>query len=145
MGGDAPALVHDGAYWVQSITPRASGDSAEGLVDAISYADGYGESVAEPFQAPGSDPSPHTKQGTRWSAPLSVSPPRNALEVTLEGVDRATVYVEAAGLDPTQDLSLTVESDGPATLVLTGSFGDREVSVGAGTTERSLRLCGNSA
>ncbi|PSP99132.1 hypothetical protein BRC89_05475 [Halobacteriales archaeon QS_4_70_19] len=142
LGGDAPELVHDGAYWVHDISPRGTGDAAEALVDAVSHADGYGEPATEDFQGPGTDPAPYTKRGTRWSGALQRSPARNALDVTLEGTERATVYVEAAGLDPARRLDLTVESDGPATLVLKGSFGEREVQVDTGTSERTLRLCG---
>jgi pimeloyl-ACP methyl ester carboxylesterase len=141
LGGDSPALVHDGAYWVHDIEPRGDGDDAAGLVDAISHADGYGEPVPENFRGPGTEPAPHVKRGTRWSAPLSPSPARNALDVTLEGVDTATVYVEAAGLDPTRSLTLTVDSEGPSTLILMGSFGEQAIEVPAGTTERTVRLC----
>jgi dienelactone hydrolase len=143
LGGNAPELVHDGAYWVQEITPRGSGDSVEGLVDAVSHADGYGDPVAEDFRGPGTEPAPHTKRGTRWGAPLDVSAARNALDVTLEGVDSATVFVEAAGLDPARRLTVTVESDGSSTLVLKGSFGKRAVEVEAGTTETTVTLCGS--
>jgi dienelactone hydrolase len=142
LGGDAPELVHDGAYWVHGIEARGDDvETAEGLVDAVSHADGYGAPVTEDFRGPGTEPAPHTKRGTRWGAPLDESPAYNALDVTLEGVDTATVYVAAAGLDPTRRLDLTVDSDGPATLVLTGSFGERAVEVSAGRTETTVQLC----
>lgn len=143
-GNDHEPRVHDGAYWVQDIAPPGDGDAAEDSVDAISHVDGYGEPVTEDFRSPGTDPAAHTKRGTRWVAPLSTSAFRNALDVSLSGVDTASIYVEAAGLDPTRPLTLTVESDGPSTLVLKGSFGERAVDVDAGTTEHTLRLCGAS-
>jgi len=132
-------LVHDGAYWVHDIMPRE--DAGSGLVDAISRTDGYAEPLAEDFRGFGRDPDPHLKRGTRVLGRPDAGAGANELDVTLEGAGEATVYVEEAGLDPTQPLTLVVESDGPATLTLMGSFGERAVEIDAGTTERTLRLC----
>lgn len=132
-------LVHDGAYWVHEIEPRDGADS--GLVDALSRAEGYAPPRTENFRGLGTDPDPHLKRGTRVHEGPAAGPGANQLEVTLEGVGTATCYVEEAGLDPARPLTLVVESDGPATLTLAGSFGGHEVTVDAGVTERTFRLC----
>jgi len=132
-------LVHDGAYWVDDITPRE--DAASGLVDAISHGDGYTPRLTEDYRGVGRDPDPNLQRGTRVLDQTVREPGTNELDVTLEGVETATVHVEAADLNPGRAVVLTVESDGPATLVLKGSFGEREVQVESGTTEQLVRLC----
>jgi hypothetical protein len=54
--------------------------------------------------------------------------------VRLSGVDRATLWVERPGVDPTEPLHLRAETDGDATLMLRGSFGERAVEVPDGET-----------
>jgi len=135
---DAPdlGLVHDGAHWVTDIEPRPDEDSA--LVDATSLADGYGEPVPERYTETGSRPLAYTATGVRWEPPESERGPENALELELEGVDSATVWVEAAGLDPDAELTLAVDSDGPATVRLRGSFGSHEVDVRRGESTTTV-------
>jgi dienelactone hydrolase len=123
-------ISHDGAHWVTDIEVREAADDA--LVDAVSLADGYGDPVPDPFSTSGSQPLPHTGQGIEWDEPEVARDPENALTVRLEGVESATLWVEAPGLDPAEELTIEADSDGPATLELRGSFGSREVPVEAG-------------
>jgi pimeloyl-ACP methyl ester carboxylesterase len=129
-------LLHDGAYWVTDIRPREGADSA--LVDAISLADGYGEPVPERYTTAGSKPLAYTATGVRWEDPETERGPENALELELEGVDVATVWVEAAGLDVGEELTLEVDSDGPSTVRLRGAFGAREVAVEPGESTTTV-------
>jgi pimeloyl-ACP methyl ester carboxylesterase len=131
-------LVHDGAYWVDDIAITESAHTA--LVDATSLAGGYGEPVADDFKGVGRAPNLYKQRGVRWKSPDETRPARNALDVTLEGVESVTFWVEDAGLDPSEELSLEVDSDGPATVTLAGSFGRRDLEVPAGDSETTVRL-----
>ncbi|WP_255151728.1 prolyl oligopeptidase family serine peptidase [Halorarius halobius] len=124
-------LVHDGAYWVDDIDLRM-GDNA--FVDAVSLAEGYAEPDAESFQNVGARPQPYVSRGVEWSDPdpEDVRGPENTLELKLRRVDSVTLYVEAAGLDPTAPLTLDVDSDGPTTVRLVAPDGEREVTVTRG-------------
>ncbi len=123
-------LTHDGAYWVSAVTAGEDADSA--LVDATSLGDGYGEPATEEFSGTGSEPQPHSRRGVEWTEPGTVRGPANALQVSLEGVASATLWVEEAGLDTDEVLEVVVESDGPATLELSGGFGSEAIEVPAG-------------
>jgi predicted esterase len=126
-------LRHDGAYWVRDIEVREGRES--GLVDATCYATGYAEPERKRYTSTGTNPLPHTKRGLTWEDPEDdPRPPANAVGVRLSGVDRATLWVERPGVDPTEPLHLRAETDGDATLVLKGSFGEREVEVPDGET-----------
>jgi len=129
-------LVHDGAYWVSDVAAREDADDA--FVDAISLADGYGEPVAEEFTTSGSRPEPHSRRGVRWEDPTDERGPANALELSLDGVAEVTVWVEEAGLDADRELTLNVETDGPATVTLAGRFGRHEFDVEAGESPVTL-------
>ncbi|WP_255198350.1 prolyl oligopeptidase family serine peptidase [Halorarius litoreus] len=131
-------LVHDGAYWVDDITVTDAAHT--GLVDAISLADGYGEPVVDEFVGAGRSPNVHKRRGVHWKSPVETQPARNALQVSLEGVETVTLWVEDAGLDPTDELTLAVDSDSAATVTLAGSFGYREVEVPEGASETTVRL-----
>jgi len=125
-------IVHDSAYWVTDIDVREGHGS--GLVDAISLADGYGDPTPERFTSSGTKPMPYTATGIEWADPVDVRGPENTLEVTLEGVESVTLWVEAAGLDPETELTVEVDSDVDATLTLRGSFGAHDVEIEAGTS-----------
>ncbi|WP_255151729.1 prolyl oligopeptidase family serine peptidase [Halorarius halobius] len=131
-------LVHDGAYWVDDIDIAADAHSA--LVDAVSLADGYGDPATDEFSGFGSRPSPYKRSGLVWESPDDIRPAENALDLRLEGAAAATLWVEEAGLDPNEPLTLRVDSDTPATLTLAGSFGRHDVEVSAGESEQTVRL-----
>ncbi|WP_255198349.1 alpha/beta hydrolase-fold protein [Halorarius litoreus] len=136
---DDLGLVHDGAYWVDEIELRM-GDNA--FVNAISYADGYAEPDADTFQRTGASPQPYVSRGVEWTDPdpAAVRGPENALELKLRRVESVTVWVETAGLDPEADLTVEVDSDGPATVTLAGAFGDHPVNVEQGDTVTTVNL-----
>jgi dienelactone hydrolase len=133
-------LVHDGAYWVSDITTRE--DRTSGLVDAISYADGYAPPEVGAFTEYGREPRRHLSRGLQWETPAieDRTAPDNRLSVRLEGVDAVTVWVEEAGLDLDEELTLEVESDGPATITLASPFGTHDVEVPAGDATRMVLL-----
>jgi predicted esterase len=132
-------LVHDGAHWVDDLELRM-GDNA--FVDAISYADGYAEPDAETFQRSGARPQPYVSRGIEWADPdpAAVRGPENTLELKLRRVESVTFWVEDAGLDPSEELTLEVDSDGPATVTLAGSFGERAVEVDRDTETTTVTL-----
>jgi poly(3-hydroxybutyrate) depolymerase len=123
-------LVHDGVHWVADVEARAGAESA--LVDATSFADGYGEPDVERYTETGGRPLAYTATGIGWAEPGTERGPENALSLDLEGVADVTVWVEAAGLDPGSELVVETDSDGPATVTLRGSFGEHEVTAREG-------------
>ena len=133
-------LVHDGAYWVQDIA--VAEDADEGLVDATSLADGYGEPVAESFKTVAGEPAPNTREGVRWASPLAERAAENAIEVTLEGVSAVTLYVDETGVDVSQPLTLRVDSTHEAEITLKSGAGEETVAVPAGESETTVELCG---
>ncbi|QLD89827.1 prolyl oligopeptidase family serine peptidase [Natronomonas salina] len=133
---DDLGLVHDGAHWVTDVEPRAGEDSA--LVDATSFADGYGEPDAERYTTTGSKPLAYTATGVRWNEPETERGPENALALDLEGVGSATVWIEEAGLDVDEELTIEADSDGPATVTLRGPFGTHDVSLREGESETTV-------
>ena len=133
-------LVHDGAYWVSDVRTRPGERS--GLVDAVSLADGYAPPETRTFRRYGRTPQRHLSRGLQWETPPvdARRNPGNALEVTLEGVRAATVWVAEAGLDVDRELTVRVESDGEATLTLATTSGTRELAVPAGESTEVVLL-----
>jgi len=133
-------LVHDGAYWVSDIT--TSEDRNSGLVDATSFADGYAPPEVGPFTEYGREPRRHLSRGVQWETPPidARTAPENRLAVRLEGVESVTVWVEEAGLDVDDEVTLEVESDGPATLTLATPFGSHDLEVPAGEVTTKVML-----
>jgi len=132
---DYPELdvAHDGAYWVTDV--RAAEDADDGLVDAVSLADGYAEPSTESYSRTGTRPLAYTARGIEWGDPDEpVRGPSNTLELELSDVGAVTVWVAAAGLDPDEELTVEVETDGAATLTLRGEFGSRSFDVEPGTS-----------
>ena len=131
-------LVHDSAYWVSDISTRESEET--GLIDAISLADGYAPPEVGSDRQFDHKPGPHVSRGVQWETPPVESrrSPENAIEVTLEGAEAATLWIEEAGIDVCEPLTLRIESDGPATITLAGTFGTYDVAVEKGETTVSL-------
>jgi predicted esterase len=132
---------YDSAYWLSDIEVVAPESDDGGLVDAISYGTGYGEPVAENFSGSGTEPDPHVERGTRWKESLDVEGPRNALELDLSGVSALTVWVEEAGLDPSQEIELSVDSDEAVTVRFATESGARPVDVPPGEHTVSVAPC----
>ena len=135
---DEPALglAHDKAYWVSDITVRDPDEG--GLVDAHSLAEGYDKAVSESFHETGNNPQRRLTKGTKWVDFEHVHDAANELHVKLENVDGVTLWLEEAGLEVDEDLTLIVRSDGLATLTLAGPFGRETVEVVAGDTTIDL-------
>ena len=133
-------LVHDGAYWVSDIVTQDGEDA--GLVDALSLADGYGDPNLRRFRRVGQTPQRHLSRGLQWEQPDidQRRGPENALEVTLEGVAEATLWVEEAGLDTDTELTLRIDSDSEATLTLATPFDTHEIEVSEGESTETLVL-----
>ena len=130
--------VHDGAYWVSDIVTREDRDS--GLVDAVSYAEGYAPPEVGTFTEYGREPRRHFSRGLQWETPPvgAREPPENRLAVRLEGVDAVTLWVEEAGIDVDDEMTVEVESDAPATVTLATPFGTRDIEVPAGESTKKL-------
>jgi len=136
---DSPTLglVHDGAYWVQGIEVAEGAEA--GLVDAVSHADGYAPPARENYRAPGTDPDPHAKRGTRWAAPLDGGTAANALDLELDDVTRVVIHIEAAGLDASTPITLRTDATAAASVVLVADGRRHVLSVPAGRSERTVR------
>jgi hypothetical protein len=133
-------LVHDGAYWVSDIVTREGERS--GVVDATSLADGYAPPEVGTFRNVGTNPRPHFTRGLQWETPPIESrrPPENALEISLDGVESTTVWVEEAGLDPEAEITVRADSDDTATVTLASAFGTYDLDVPGGESVHELRL-----
>ncbi|WP_254839469.1 prolyl oligopeptidase family serine peptidase [Natronomonas marina] len=133
-------LVHDGAYWVSDIRTRE--DRNSGLVDAISYADGYAPPEVGTFTEYGRQPRRHLSRGVQWETPPidARTAPENRLEVRLEGVDSVTLWVEEAGLDVDDELTIDIDSDAPATITLATAFDTHDIEVPAGESTKKVLL-----
>ncbi|MFT4904387.1 MAG: pimeloyl-ACP methyl ester carboxylesterase [Natronomonas sp.] len=133
-------LVHDGAYWVSDIVTRDGENTA--LVDAISLADGYAEPRIGSFRRYGRKPKRHLSRGVQWETPTidSRRPPANRIEVSLDGVSEVTLWVDEAGLDADEEMTIEVESDGPATLHLATAFETIAIDVPEGETTKKVLL-----
>lgn len=136
---EAFGQVYDSAYWVQNI--EVADDADDGLVDATSLANGYGEPAAVEFQDASSDPAVNVREGTRWRAPLTTRPPENAIEVTLEGVDAVTLYVDEADIDVARPLEIRAETDGEAEITLKSGAGIETVTVSPEDSTATVTLC----
>ena len=132
-------FVHTGAYWIDDV--EVADDSDSGLVDA--YSTGVGEARPEAETETGSD----THAGTEyeytqieWSEPDEGPDADNRLEVELEGVTAATIYVDEAALDATEAIDLEVDSTHEAELVLESGGGTETVAVETGETSESVEI-----
>jgi predicted esterase len=140
MGNERFGLVHDGAYWIAEID--VADGATEGLVDAVSHAQGEADPVAVDYEREGTEPSPHTERGTRWAEPLLDPAPRNALSLDLTGVDSVTVWVEEAGIDASRPIDLAVATTTETTVRLATPEGVRELTVPEGEHETTVSACG---
>lgn len=134
---------YDSAYWLSDIEVAAPESDAGGLVDAISYGNGYGRPVRETFSGTGSEPNPHIERGTRWKAPIEVDGPRNELALDLTGVTGLTVWVAEAGLDASRPVELAVSTDEAVTVRLATADGAQVVDIPAGEHSVSVQPCGD--
>lgn len=138
-------LTYDSVYWLSDITVAAPDSDDGGLVDAISYGNGYEPPVVERFNEPGTQPSAHIKRGVRWKEPTA--PPRfaNRLDLHLEGVTALTVWVDEAGLRLDRPLRLNAETDVDVSLTVTDGETERVVTVPSGEHELTITPCRNAS
>lgn len=132
-------LTYDGAYWVQAIQTANGAD--DGLVDAVSLTDGYGEPVADSFKTAGAEPSANAREGIRWDSALSERPAENAIELDCDCVLAVTLYVDDAGVDTTKPLTVRVDSTHEIEITLKSGAGEEVVTASAGQSERTVTLC----
>lgn len=135
MGRPKLGLVHDHAYWVSHI--RVAAGASSGLIDAWSRALQDETIAADPYVAPGTEPTPHVKRGTRWVATPN-SPVPNTIDVRLSDITRATLWIERAGMDPAKPVILKMVSNTEGTLTLAGAFGSCIVEYPAGDHVRKV-------
>jgi hypothetical protein len=116
-------LVHDHAYWVSDLRARnRSGNPgtnpARAEIDARSLAFGQGDPRTAPVtSANGGPPAPSTVEGTRWTG-IERREARNALEVRLENLNRATIDGRRARLSGRRTLRVRIAADGPGAMRL---------------------------
>lgn len=157
-------ITYTSAYWISALAVR---DPGAGTVDAVSEARPRTEEVVtrtavtrdnktsgqdlcgpNPAFAPGW--SPVHPLGESWRersltrSPGTPLPLRNALRLDLANLGTVTVDVARAGLSPWQDGEVTVVSDGPVRVTLTGLRGPTKVSIDGGapsaTWSRSVTM-----
>ena len=129
-------LKHDKAYWVSDIEIKT--DEAQGFVDIKSNAKNKASPVRESYKGGGTDPAPHTKQGINWRSAINSPNPKNGLEMNLEKIVSATIWLEDAGLDPSKPISLSVDSTSSVTLKFVCSSGVRIKQISAGKTNTTI-------
>ncbi|HEX9696194.1 MAG TPA: prolyl oligopeptidase family serine peptidase [Actinomycetota bacterium] len=128
MDNAALGLVHDHAYWVEDV--RVAGGARAGLVDAAVMNGGCTPRYRVAIPPAGTDPAPHVKSGLRYYGG-TCTPPRNSIELTLDGVAAATLWPQRGGAS-LGTLTIEAASTADATLTLKGTFGTRTVAIPAG-------------
>jgi hypothetical protein len=139
---DFPALhtVADHAYWASGLHLRdGSGTAPLGTIDARSHGFGTGDPVPAATQhgggalTGGNVPAiAYAETSRAWGA-APAEPVRDALDVTLKNLSTASVDLARAKLSC--DATITLKTDGPATLDLPGC--DRSVRAAAAGTVTS--------
>lgn len=142
-------LRYDQAYWISRLV--ASGDL--GSVDATSLAradrtlvgervDGIGDNIVAGADLCGPNPAVRTNDSWREHGvvqrPGPPQPVSNGLQITLEGLDTATVDLPRAGLITSAPLTVHVTSDQGSALRLTGSWTHSVVATVEGGTAQLL-------
>ena len=130
-----------GAYWLKTPVARSTDPGTLATVRAHSSAlDDWAVTVhkTENLETPG-DPSPAVVTDQTWQREV-LAAKKDALSLELEGVASLAVDGRGAGLAKASRIALTLTSDGPATLRLTGLRPGAVVAVEGGpqvTADRS--------
>ncbi len=126
----------DGAYWVDGLTIR-SGDPANpatwGTFDGVTHGRGVPNVTGVPeagAAAPGQS-SPFLMTGWQWLALGDGEAASNAATLTLTNMATARLDVARMGLSTAKTMTLTVASDGAATLRLAGVWATGPAVTGA--------------
>lgn len=121
----------DGAYWARDLVvsdPEAEDPAIFGMIEAESLAIPAPRTLALPTTAdgastpvfsPGQHSTPFVRHGMAWLE-LGQLPVSNGFNATLTGLAAASLDTARMQLDPGQRIDGAVQSDGPATLTLTG-------------------------
>jgi predicted esterase len=129
-------LMFDGAYWVDGIDVRdTSAPDAAGTVDVTTHGlGGTRRALENPPPTPVTGPTtPGTMTEQKVVAGAAIAR-ENGAELVLRNVSRLTLDLDRMGLDPTQPIHLTVDSDGPVTVLL----GKRPVDFPTGKSDRKI-------
>ncbi len=152
-------LVRDHAYWVSDVRLRPDAGTAQvgpqaaaiapppktGLVDAVSHATGEGDPASTTSVDQGTlttdtflgVPLAWQEAARSWGAPTRTAA-RNALTVRLEGVERATLDLDRAGLRRDTPIEIKAVSDGVGVLALASGGLVAELRIPTGTTTLSV-------
>ncbi len=112
-------IAPGGAWWVRD--PVISGAAASATIDAVSLA--RPEPAVTPIVTtsprPGAQPSPAIREELTWDLG-KVPPAEQRVELTLTDVGAMTLRLAGAGIVPSEGAMVSVSTDGPASLTLTG-------------------------
>lgn len=119
------------AYWVSGLTVREPGiaPSNIGMIDATSN----GREIPKRILAPEAGAGvfgPYTMHGQRWLDDGSLGN-SNTFSVTMTNLSAATLDVARMSLATTAPIGATVNTDGPVTLSLTGTWASAPTVTGA--------------
>ncbi|MDI3417609.1 hypothetical protein [Streptomyces luteolus] len=123
----SPRLVFNSAWWVDDVRVRdtSAGLTAYGTVDALTQGHGGYDQRTEalPEREGSTGTYPYTETGRAPQQPGTPIEKANAFTATLTNVSSATLDRDRMGLSAGEPLTATLESDGAATLRLTGAAG----------------------
>jgi len=136
--------VFNSAYWTSGLRTRATGLSPSnlGTIDAVTYGRGVPEVLAIPDVGVPVQPELYTVAGQQWLR-TGMTAPANKFTAQLVNLATATLDVARMGLSTSSALTAGVVSDGPATLVLQGSWASAPTVTGVSSfswTPSSLTL-----
>jgi len=132
---DDPALgiVADSAYWLSKVTTATAG-----TVDLVSHALPGAAPTLTPVgpTVVNGPPDPYLNQGQHYTWPGTPYPRANSLTGSLTSIDYALVDSRRAGLDLARPISLTITTDGPSALGITGCTAAHSTTGEAGLVRR---------
>ena len=127
-----------GVYWLREL--RAASSAPGTVAHVVAHSSGVADPTVTPVRArtayvPG-DPSPALVEDLTWSRTGS-APIGNALELTLTGVRSLRVDAARAGLDDFGTVAVSLTSNAPATVTVTGLRPGAVVQVKGGRSVRA--------
>jgi hypothetical protein len=134
-------LSHGRAYWVEALDLRESNTespSVLGKIDATSKALPGNTYQTQPINDVATGPTPNIRTGIAWTD-LGPETTQNALDASLENLALARISAPGAALNTKELLTITVTTDGEATLEISGDFRGASVT-GASATASSEKL-----
>jgi dienelactone hydrolase len=127
-----------GVYWLRDLVARGSAPGS--LAHVVARSGGIAEALVTPVKTqsayvPG-DPSPALVEEQTWRR-TGTAPIGNGLDLSLAGVRSLRVDAGRAGLDGFSSLAVSLASDGPATVTVTGLAPGVTLHVKGGATVRA--------